>query len=115
MMRTAITGSWRTDDIIKSSGYRIGPFEVEAPPGTPGSWSARSPVPDELRGQVVKATLVLAAGYEPSDDLAKELQEHVKKVTAPTSTPIINLPRNSQTISGKIRRVEIRERITSSN
>lgn len=104
----------RTDDIIKSSGYRIGPFEVESAllehPAV--LECAVTGVPDELRGQVVKATVVLAAGYEPSDDLAKELQEHVKKVTAPYKYPRIiefaaELPK---TISGKIRRVEIREK-----
>ncbi|NLY89662.1 MAG: AMP-binding protein [Firmicutes bacterium] len=104
----------RTDDIIKSSGYRIGPFEVESAllehPAV--LECAVTGVPDELRGQVVKATVVLAAGYEPSDVLVKELQEHVKKVTAPYKYPRIiefttELPK---TISGKIRRVEIRER-----
>lgn len=104
----------RTDDIIKSSGYRIGPFEVESAllehPAV--LECAVTGVPDELRGYVVKATVVLAAGYEPSDDLVKELQEHVKKVTAPYKYPRIidftaELPK---TISGKIRRVEIREK-----
>ena len=104
----------RTDDIIKSSGYRIGPFEVESAllehPAV--LECAVTGIPDELRGQVVKATVVLAAGYEPSDDLAKELQEHVKKVTAPYKYPriiefVTELPK---TISGKIRRVEIREK-----
>ncbi len=104
----------RTDDIIKSSGYRIGPFEVESAllehPAV--LECAVTGVPDELRGQVVKATVVLAAGYEPSDDLAKELQEHVKKVTAPYKYPrIIEFTKElPKTISGKIRRVEIRER-----
>jgi acetyl-CoA synthetase len=104
----------RTDDIIKSSGYRIGPFEVESAllehPAV--LECAVTGVPDELRGQVVKATVVLAAGYEPSEVLAKELQEHVKKVTAPYKYPriiefVTELPK---TISGKIRRVEIREK-----
>ncbi|NLZ43564.1 MAG: AMP-binding protein [Clostridia bacterium] len=104
----------RTDDIIKSSGYRIGPFEVESAllehPAV--LECAVTGVPDELRGQVVKATVVLAAGDEPSDDLAKELQEHVKKVTAPYKYPrIIEFTKElPKTISGKIRRVEIRER-----
>jgi acetyl-CoA synthetase len=69
-------------------------------------------VPDEIRGQIVKATVVLAKGYTASDQLAVELQEHVKKVTAPYKYPRVvafvdELPK---TISGKIRRVEIRER-----
>nr|WP_320132224.1 AMP-binding protein [uncultured Holophaga sp.] len=103
----------RTDDIIKSSGYRIGPFEVESAllehPAV--LECAITGVPDEMRGAVVKATLVLARGYEPSDALKVELQEHVKSVTAPYKYPRIIefvevLPK---TISGKIRRVEIRE------
>ena len=69
-------------------------------------------VPDPVRGQAVKATIVLAKGYTPSDELTKTLQNHVKKVTAPYKYPRIvefvdELPK---TISGKIRRVEIRER-----
>jgi acetyl-CoA synthetase len=69
-------------------------------------------VPHPERGQVVKATVVLAKGYQPSDELAKELQEHVKRVTAPYKYPRViefvdELPK---TISGKIRRVELRER-----
>lgn len=104
----------RTDDIIKSSGYRIGPFEVESAllehPAV--LECAVTGVPDELRGYVVKATVVLVAGYEPSDDLVKELQEHVKKVTAPYKYPrIIEFTKElPKTISGKIRRVEIREK-----
>ncbi len=104
----------RTDDVIKSSGYRIGPFEVESAlmehPAVLETAITGVPHPD--RGQVVKATIVLAKGYEPSDELAKELQEHVKKVTAPYKYPrviefVTELPK---TISGKIRRVELRER-----
>lgn len=104
----------RTDDVIKSSGYRIGPFEVESAlmehPAVLETAITGVPHPD--RGQVVKATVVLAKGYEPSDELAKELQEHVKKVTAPYKYPrviefVTELPK---TISGKIRRVELRER-----
>lgn len=73
-------------------------------------------VPDELRGQIVKATVVLTNGYTPSEDLVKELQEHVKKVTAPYKYPRViefvkELPK---TISGKIRRVEIRDKDTKS-
>jgi acetyl-CoA synthetase len=103
----------RTDDVIKSSGYRIGPFEVEsALVEHPAVLEcAVTAVPDELRGAVVKATIVLAKGYAPSDALATELQEHVKTVTAPYKYPrivefVTELPK---TISGKIRRVEIRE------
>ena len=103
----------RTDDLIKSSGYRIGPFEVESALMEHSAVleTAITAVPDEIRGQVVKATIVLAKGYAPSEELKKELQEHVKKVTAPYKYPRIiefveELPK---TISGKIRRVEIRE------
>ena len=104
----------RTDDVIKSSGYRIGPFEVESAlmehPAV--LETAITGVPHPERGQVVKATIVLAKGYQPSDELAKELQEHVKRVTAPYKYPRViefvdELPK---TISGKIRRVELRER-----
>jgi acetyl-CoA synthetase len=104
----------RTDDVIKSSGYRIGPFEVESvlmehPAVTE---VAVTGVPDEARGFAVKATIVLSAGYTGSDELTKELQSHVKKITAPYKYPRIieyveSLPK---TISGKIRRVEIREK-----
>jgi acetyl-CoA synthetase len=103
----------RADDLIKSSGYRIGPFEVESAliehPAV--LECAITAVPDPIRGQVVKATVVLAKGYTPSDALVKELQDHVKRVTAPYKYPRIiefvdELPK---TISGKIRRVEIRE------
>lgn len=104
----------RTDDVIKSSGYRIGPFEVESAliehPAV--LECAVTGVPDVDRVQVVKATVVLAKGYSPSPELSTELQEHVKKTTAPYKYPriiefAIELPK---TISGKIRRVEIRER-----
>ncbi len=104
----------RTDDVIKSSGYRIGPFEVESALLTHPAVleCAITAVPDPDRGQIVKATVVLAKGYTAGDDLAKELQEHVKKVTAPYKYPrvvefVAELPK---TISGKIRRVEIREK-----
>ena len=103
----------RKDDIIKSSGYRIGPFEVEsALMEHPAVLEcAITAVPDDLRGQIVKATIVLTKNYQPSDALVKELQNHVKKVTAPYKYPRIvefvkELPK---TTSGKIRRVEIRE------
>jgi acetyl-CoA synthetase len=104
----------RADDVIKSSGYRIGPFEVESAliEHSAVLECAVTGVPDPDRGQVVKATVVLARGYEADDCLVKELQEHVKAVTAPYKYPrliefVTELPK---TISGKIRRVEIRER-----
>ena len=104
----------RTDDVIKSSGYRIGPFEVESAlmehPAVLETAITGVPHPD--RGQIVKATIVLAKGFEPSEALKKELQEHVKHVTAPYKYPreiefVKELPK---TISGKIRRVELREK-----
>lgn len=106
----------RTDDVIKSSGYRIGPFEVESALMTHPAVveCAITGVPDEIRGQVVKATIVLAASYKDKagEELVKEIQNHVKKVTAPYKYPRIvefvdELPK---TISGKIRRVEIRDK-----
>ena len=106
----------RKDDIIKSSGYRIGPFEVESAVMTHPAVveCAITGVPDEIRGQVIKATIVLAPQYKEkaSDELKRDIQEHVKKVTAPYKYPRIiefvnELPK---TISGKIRRVEIREK-----
>ncbi len=105
----------RADDVIKSSGYRIGPFEVESALMTHPAVveCAITGVPDEIRGQVVKATIVLSGAYKDhaGEALAKELQNHVKKVTAPYKYPRViefvdELPK---TISGKIRRVEIRE------
>jgi acetyl-CoA synthetase len=104
----------RTDDVIKSSGYRIGPFEVESAliehPAV--LECAVTGVADPDRVQVVKASVVLAKGYAASPELSTELQEHVKKTTAPYKYPriiefVTELPK---TISGKIRRVEIRER-----
>ena len=103
----------RADDVIISAGYRIGPFEVEsaliehdavAEPAVVAS-------PDEMRGSIVKAFVVLAPGYEPSSSLAEEIQEHVKQLTAPYKYPrevefVSELPK---TISGKIRRVELRQ------
>ncbi|HHU49550.1 MAG TPA: AMP-binding protein [Clostridiales bacterium] len=104
----------RADDVIKSSGYRIGPFEVEsALMEHPAVLEcAITAVPDEIRGQIVKATVVLAKGYTASDRLAVDLQEHVKKVTAPYKYPrvVVFVDELPKTISGKIRRVEIRER-----
>ncbi|MDR2768333.1 MAG: AMP-binding protein [Treponema sp.] len=103
----------RSDDVIKSSGYRIGPFEVEsALVEHPAVLEcAITGVPDPDRGAVVKATVVLAKDWTASEELKKELQNHVKKNTAPYKYPRIvefvsELPK---TISGKIRRVEIRE------
>ncbi len=103
----------RADDIIKSSGYRIGPFEVEsALMEHPAVLEcAVTAVPDPDRGQIVKATIILSKNYHPSEELTKELQEHVKKVTAPYKYPriiefVTELPK---TISGKIRRVQIRD------
>lgn len=104
----------RTDDVIKSSGYRIGPFEVESVlMEHPAVLEvAVTGMPDPDRGFVVKATIVLAKGWEPSPELTLELQNHVKKTTAPYKYPRVieyvdNLPK---TISGKIRRVDIRNR-----
>ena len=106
----------RADDVIKSSGYRIGPFEVESALMTHPAVveCAITGVPDEIRGQVVKATIILSKDYKgkESPELIKELQDHVKKVTAPYKYPRViefvdELPK---TISGKIRRVEIRKK-----
>ena len=105
----------RIDDVIKSSGYRIGPFEVESALMTHPAVveCAITGVPDDIRGMVVKATVVLGKEWKAKagEDLVKELQQHVKKVTAPYKYPRIvefvdELPK---TISGKIRRVEIRQ------
>jgi len=106
----------RADDVIKSSGYRIGPFEVESALMTHPAVveCAITGVPDEIRGQIVKATIILAKEYKDKagDKLIKEIQDHVKSVTAPYKYPRIiefvdELPK---TISGKIRRTEIREK-----
>ena len=104
----------RADDVIKSSGYRIGPFEVESALMTHPAVveCAITGVPDEIRGQVVKATIILGEKYRPraGEELIRELQDHVKRITAPYKYPRIiefaeELPK---TISGKIRRKEIR-------
>ena len=104
----------RNDDVIKASGYRIGPFEIEsvliAHPAV--LECAVTGAPHPVRGMVVKATVVLAKGFTASDELVKELQDHVKKNTAPYKYPRIvefvdELPK---TISGKIKRTEIRKR-----
>lgn len=104
----------RTDDVIKASGYRIGPFEVESVlMEHPAVLEvAVTGAPDPVRGQVVKATIVLTSQYHPSDELKKELQDYVKKTTAPYKYPRIvdfvdELPK---TISGKIKRAEIRNK-----
>lgn len=104
----------RTDDVIKSSGYRIGPFEIESVlmehPAV--LECAITAAPDPVRGQVVKATIVLTKNYKPSDELAQELKDFVKHQTAPYKYPRIiefvdELPK---TISGKIRRVALRNK-----
>jgi len=104
----------RADDVIITSGYRIGPFEVESAllehPAV--QESAVVAAPDETRGEVVKAFVILAPGFDGGDDLVKELQTHVKTVTAPYKYPrriefVTELPK---TISGKIRRGELKER-----
>ena len=104
----------RADDVIKSSGYRIGPFEVESALMTHPAVveCAITGVPDEIRGQVVKATIILGDKYRPraGEELIRELQDHVKQITAPYKYPCIiefvdELPK---TISGKIRRKAIR-------
>ncbi|MEE0898154.1 MAG: AMP-binding protein, partial [Acutalibacteraceae bacterium] len=98
----------RVDDVIKSSGYRIGPFEIESvimelPYVLECGVSA---APDEVRGQVVKASIVLVDGTEPSEELKKEIQNYVKEKTAPYKYPRIVVFRDSlpKTVSGKIQR-----------
>ena len=102
----------RNDDVIKCSGYRIGPFEVESAMLEHDAVveCAITGAPDPVRGQVVKATVVLKKNYKPSPELIKELQDHVKKSTAPYKYPRIiefvdEIPK---TISGKIKRAQIR-------
>jgi acetyl-CoA synthetase/medium-chain acyl-CoA synthetase len=104
----------RADDVIISAGYRIGPFEVESAlvehPAVAEAAVVASP--DPIRGDVVKAFVILTPNHQPSEQLAVDLQEHVKKVTAPYKYPreiefATELPK---TISGKIRRVELRQR-----
>ena len=103
----------RADDVIISAGYRIGPFEVESAliehPAVAESAVVASP--DPVRGEIVKAFVILSPGYEESDELALSLQDHVRNATAPYKYPraiqfVTELPK---TISGKIRRVELRE------
>ena len=109
----------RDDDVINSAAYRIGPFEVESALSEHDAVAESAVVasPDELRGHIVKAFVVLNAGYKPTDSLINELQEHVKEVTAPYKYPRIvefvhALPK---TISGKIRRIELRNRELGKN
>ena len=104
----------RADDVIGSASYRIGPFEVESALVEHAAVAEAAVIgkPDALRGEIVKAFVVLAPGHTASDALATELQEHVKTVTAPYKYPreiefVTDLPK---TISGKIRRTELRER-----
>jgi len=104
----------RSDDVINSAAYRIGPFEVESALVEHPAVAEAAVVgkPDPERGQIVKAFVVLAPGHAGDDDLARELQDHCKRVTAPYKYPrevefVDDLPK---TISGKIRRVELRER-----
>jgi acetyl-CoA synthetase len=102
----------RADDVIISAGYRIGPFEVESALVSHAAVAEAAVVaaPDEERGAVVRAVVVLRADHAPSDALARELQEHVKRETAPYKYPRIvefadELPK---TASGKVRRAELR-------
>ncbi len=103
----------RDDDVIKSSGYRIGPFEVESAllehPAVQESAVVGSP--DLIRGLVVKAFIVLKPGFEPSESLIKELKTHVRRTTAPYKYPrvIEFVPELPKTLSGKIKRKELRE------
>jgi acyl-coenzyme A synthetase/AMP-(fatty) acid ligase len=104
----------RADDIITSSAYRIGPFEVESALLEHPAVAEAAVVgkPDELRGEIVKAFVTLKRGFPASDDLARDLQDHVKHLTAPYKYPreIEFLPELPKTVSGKIRRTELRER-----
>ena len=109
----------RTDDVIISAGYRIGPFEVESALVSHPAVAEAAAVaaPDEVRGQVVRAVVVLRDGHAPSDALAEELQEHVKSETAPYKYPRIvefaaELPK---TPSGKIKRAELRAQPSGSS
>ena len=104
----------RADDVIISAGYRIGPFEVESAclEHEAVREAAAIASPDAVRGNVVKAFVVLAAGHDGSDELAADLQRHARELTAPYKYPreihfVTELPK---TVSGKIRRIELRER-----
>ena len=103
----------RADDVIIAAGYRIGPFEVESALVAHESVAEAAVVaaPDDERGSIVRAVVVLRDGYAPSEDLARDLQDHVKAITAPYKYPRIvdfagELPK---TASGKIRRAALRE------
>jgi acyl-coenzyme A synthetase/AMP-(fatty) acid ligase len=104
----------RADDVITSSAYRIGPFEVESAIVEHRAVAEAAVVgkPDPLRGEIVKAFVALKAGYEPTDEMARDIQDHVKRTTAPYKYPreIEFVPELPKTVSGKIRRVELRER-----
>jgi acetyl-CoA synthetase len=104
----------RDDDVIISAGYRIGPFEVESACLEHDAVQEAAAVasPDELRGNVVKAFVVLAQGYEPSDELAREIQQFVRDRLSAYAYPrriefVAELPK---TLTGKIRRIELRQR-----
>jgi acetyl-CoA synthetase/medium-chain acyl-CoA synthetase len=104
----------RGDDVIKSASYRIGPFEVESALIEHPAVLEAAAVgkPDPVRGQIVKAFIVLRKGHAPSEELKRQLQEHCRQLTAPYKYPrdIEFLPELPKTISGKIRRVELRQR-----
>ena len=109
----------RIDDVIKSSGYRIGPFEIESvimelPYVLECAVTA---VPDPIRGQIVKASIILTKGTEGTEELKKEIQTYVKKNTAPYKYPRIVEFRDAlpKTISGKIRRVALRAESNDKN
>jgi acetyl-CoA synthetase len=102
----------RADDVCISSGYRIGPFEVESAVDSHEAVleCAMIPSPDPIRGEIVKVFVVLKEGCEPSEKLVKDIQQHVKQITAPYKYPrdiefVKDLPK---TISGKIKRKELR-------
>jgi acetyl-CoA synthetase len=104
----------RDDDVIKASGYRIGPFEVESALLEHQAVQEAAVVgsPDDIRGLIVKAFVILKPGFKPSEGLVREIQNHVKKVTAPYKYPraiefVEALPK---TVSGKIKRNELRDR-----
>jgi acyl-coenzyme A synthetase/AMP-(fatty) acid ligase len=109
----------RTDDVIISAGYRIGPFEVESALVSHPAVAEAAAVaaPDEERGQVVRAVVVLRDGHSPGAALATELQEHVKAATAPYKYPRIVefAPELPKTPSGKIRRAELRDQPSGSS
>ncbi|WP_254544150.1 acyl-CoA synthetase [Halomarina pelagica] len=108
----------RADDVIISAGYRIGPFEVESSLGEHPAVAEAAvvPRPDAERGNIVKAFVVLSADYEPSDDLVTDIQEHVRNELAAHEYPreiefVDDLPK---TVTGKIRRTELRDRVPDS-